>query len=367
MHMKSTTNPDSGSKGDIPVVIFSYGEDRRFLRVSEDYEDTLKRVIQAFDVDDMISFKTSSIDVCKGRDIEIDSSAYPLLWNLLEEVEIVPVKRKNAQARGHERPQGHSSPIILDSNDPKWVDDGRQEKLSTDFSKTNPANAAATSSRLQRVHEEPMKSPEVQLEDVEEAGNQSYSDEVHEQPDLEDSEPKAELFFVESHTRIGAQDDKPSPRKIGQGSSSRASPKAEKTEFDPHVNLERVVQREQPSEDETFKRKGKSPYKPQAASVEEDPRFEIAIMGPNPEHFAQFKTRGKHPVRKVLAAACKTFNVNYERAHLVHSMSIEGEDGNSEIHDFECPRDETMSQCGVDSVSKLFVRVDDIEVDSEEE
>lgn len=58
------------------------------------------------------------------------------------------------------------------------------------------------------------------------------------------------------------------------------------------------------------------PVKPIASAPpsqpEEDPRFEISIVGPQNE-IAQFKTRGKHPVRKVLAAACKTFDVKYER------------------------------------------------------
>lgn len=45
----------------------------------------------------------------------------------------------------------------------------------------------------------------------------------------------------------------------------------------------------------------------------EDPRFEIYIMGPQPSQAAQFKTRGRHPVRKVLQAACKAFGLDYDR------------------------------------------------------
>lgn len=45
----------------------------------------------------------------------------------------------------------------------------------------------------------------------------------------------------------------------------------------------------------------------------DDPRFEIAITAPD-NSIAHFKTRGKHPVRKVLAAACKTFGIKYERS-----------------------------------------------------
>lgn len=58
-----------------------------------------------------------------------------------------------------------------------------------------------------------------------------------------------------------------------------------------------------------------------AAQPEEDPRFEITIISPQNET-AQFKTRGKHPVRKVLAAACKTFDIKYERYVLVILIPI---------------------------------------------
>jgi hypothetical protein len=48
----------------------------------------------------------------------------------------------------------------------------------------------------------------------------------------------------------------------------------------------------------------------------EDPRFNIKIIGPQDET-AKFKTRGEHPVRKVLAAACKAFDIKYERCVVV--------------------------------------------------
>jgi hypothetical protein len=49
----------------------------------------------------------------------------------------------------------------------------------------------------------------------------------------------------------------------------------------------------------------------QPTADDTDPRFEIAIFGPEPNQSAYFKTRGKHPVRKVLQAACRTFGVDY--------------------------------------------------------
>ena len=114
-----------------------------------------------------------------------------------------------------------------------------------------------------------------------------------------------------------------------------------------------------------------------SGSQPSDPRFEITIIGPQNET-AQFKTRGGHPVRKVLAAACRTFGIKYERcvvlliilflfpsypslrpnrSRLILCVSFE-EGGKIQTDEFDCPAEETMSQCGVDGNSKLFVRVE---------
>lgn len=58
-----------------------------------------------------------------------------------------------------------------------------------------------------------------------------------------------------------------------------------------------------------------------AFQPEDDPRFEITITGPQNET-AQFKTRGRHAVKKVLAAACKTFGIKYERCVVCHLLQF---------------------------------------------
>ena len=56
-------------------------------------------------------------------------------------------------------------------------------------------------------------------------------------------------------------------------------------------------------------------------TAQPDPRFEITIIGPQNE-IAQFKTRGGHPVRKVLAAACRTFGIKYERCVFILHLNL---------------------------------------------
>lgn len=36
----------------------------------------------------LISLSTSSLDICKGRDVVIDGDAYSLMWNVLDEITV---------------------------------------------------------------------------------------------------------------------------------------------------------------------------------------------------------------------------------------------------------------------------------------
>jgi len=36
----------------------------------------------------LISLSTSSLDICKGRDVVIDGDAYSLMWNVLDEINV---------------------------------------------------------------------------------------------------------------------------------------------------------------------------------------------------------------------------------------------------------------------------------------
>lgn len=52
-----------------------------------------------------------------------------------------------------------------------------------------------------------------------------------------------------------------------------------------------------------------------SVEVKPDPeaRFNVIIRGPGPDQEAEFKTRGKHLVKKVLAGACKTFQLDFAK------------------------------------------------------
>ena len=50
----------------------------------------LRRVIEDFDLEEdvVLSLRTSTIDVCRGREVIIPESAYDYLWKYLDEVDV---------------------------------------------------------------------------------------------------------------------------------------------------------------------------------------------------------------------------------------------------------------------------------------
>lgn len=51
-------------------------------------QETVKNVKEAFEIDasDKVTFQTSNLDVCRDRLVDIEPSAYPHLWPVLDEI-----------------------------------------------------------------------------------------------------------------------------------------------------------------------------------------------------------------------------------------------------------------------------------------
>ncbi|THU90658.1 hypothetical protein K435DRAFT_781112 [Dendrothele bispora CBS 962.96] len=90
----------------------------------------------------------------------------------------------------------------------------------------------------------------------------------------------------------------------------------------------------------------------------EDGRFKVFIEGPGGElNKAEFMTRMRHPVKKVLQGACRHFGVDPKRAQLELLVEDVEDDGSTVTHSFRCEKDETMGQAGVKPLANLRVVV----------
>jgi hypothetical protein len=59
------------------------------LKVSN-LQETVNAIRKAFDLraETPVTLSTSSLDVCRGKAVEIDEIAYPMLWEFIDEVAI---------------------------------------------------------------------------------------------------------------------------------------------------------------------------------------------------------------------------------------------------------------------------------------
>ncbi|KDR69780.1 hypothetical protein GALMADRAFT_145180 [Galerina marginata CBS 339.88] len=346
MHFISTINPMSKSEGNIPVSLFSFNEKLMFIGISEDYEDTIRRVTRAFKIAENadILLRISTLDVCKGREVVIDESAYSVMWTALDEITVV-IDEIEAQ------------------NQTQVPEASRARE-------TLPTPAVTPTAGQSDTDADPVR---IDFLNVVEEAHQSEEEEINEEPveepkvtDGEDSfyQPPRSAAPVRELETTGDGEEPKLQKKFkptGTGSIlSDAGPSMTSADIIPAVKKENIVQ--PIASTSQVPRRERSPQRPNPAPTGDDPRFDITVTDPD-NHIAQFKTRGKHPIRKVLAAACKSFSIPYERAHLMLALSFE-DDGGMQTEEFECPPEDTMSQCGVDTNSKLFIRVDE---DNEEE
>lgn len=59
------------------------------------FEDILRRVAEGFDLEEdvVLSLRTSTMGICRGREVVIPESAYIYLWKHLDEVDVSIVGR----------------------------------------------------------------------------------------------------------------------------------------------------------------------------------------------------------------------------------------------------------------------------------
>ncbi|THU83484.1 hypothetical protein K435DRAFT_871245 [Dendrothele bispora CBS 962.96] len=95
-----------------------------------------------------------------------------------------------------------------------------------------------------------------------------------------------------------------------------------------------------------------------ADDTTEEERFKVFIEGPGGKaDMAEFMTRLRHPVKKVLQRACKHFGVDPKRAQLELLIDSIEEDDTVVTHSFKCQKGETMGQAGVNPLANLRVAV----------
>ncbi|KAF9443887.1 hypothetical protein P691DRAFT_377140 [Macrolepiota fuliginosa MF-IS2] len=286
------------------------------------YNEMVMNVRQKFDLEDQsvnVGLETAALDVCRGCKVEIDEEVWPLMRMSLDEVTVVVSGGDStAGEQGPALASGLCAPIRETSEEAAegWQpmeDEGQRtmdvqtstpalgKKLPTDFGwRLNTfleGNEDATSeASLPRKND----------------SEEEFNDECREENEEEPITPSA-ITPTRRHTvRFATEEPQPT----------------------------RDVRLEQPNTTQDL-----------------EARFQVRITA-HPDQNAEIKTRGKHLVKKVLAAICKTFNLDYDRAALYLITRDETTDSQTGVHYVRCPPDWSMARCGITSMSELRVQLE---------
>ncbi|KAF8191539.1 hypothetical protein K438DRAFT_1830690 [Mycena galopus ATCC 62051] len=410
MHIVSTVTKTQAT--DVPVVLITLDGNRKFLPRPETYEAMDRLVREHYQVDSHagLKFEVSCWDVCAGQSVEVTEAAYPLLVPLLDSVSVVVVQGGRHRAM----PTPSATPSLREDE----IEDSDEQAVREHLAAApEPSSGRATESP-------PRRAPKVESEDDEEVfvGSRYCSDadrsvSLHDDDDEEEDEEEEDA----PHARQVLSKEFPSAKRRAK---SRVVPDDEDELEEEVPSAHQVVRKEVASERKQAKGKvvqgdedereppaparivkqeplGEKPQvkplrttpKPHAESSKaaaaaksreptnrpddtaessrvasvKDERFKVYISGPRPEHKAEFMTRGGHVVRKVLAGACKTFDLDLEHAKLMVCTPIPNDDGVIEMAQFECEKGETIARSGVVPNSKLVVRIEYGDEDEDED
>ncbi|KAJ7184472.1 hypothetical protein C8R46DRAFT_1343547 [Mycena filopes] len=333
MHISSTINPRTQSTEDIPVVLVTLQGKSKFLSRPATYKELQSLVRSHYEIDARagLRFEISTLDVSGGQSVEITEGAYPHLVSLLDSVAAVVVQ---AGQRDRVMPTPSATPPLRGDDE---LEDERtvQEDLAPDSEVTH-------SDRAPKVESEDEPEDDIRAEDAWGA-NESASAQGDDEED-EDAPPARRVLNVEL----------PSRRQQATGAAKKPTPKVT-------VKAESATPARARAAGNHLDSSAESSQMALAASSDSDERFKVFVTGPGPNDRAEFMTRGRHLVGKVLGGVCRTFKLDAERAKLMLCISMPDEEGDMLVHEFECANDESITRSGVKPNSRLVVRVDEDE------
>ncbi|KAF9524723.1 hypothetical protein CPB83DRAFT_860780 [Crepidotus variabilis] len=378
----------SGATENVPVSIFCYDGQRKLLRVYESYNDMIDSIATSFSIGrtQAISLSTTSLPACKGSDVLIDQSAFALLWPHLDEINVAVLGQDLPNRAGNN--QGEISVSSRRTPTPEPIKSARPSLYNVGPIQSLELHSPRRISRIAQphvAHTAPTSTATSESQrDVEEVVDLTSTSHHTEDPlfDFNDEAPRFEEQSEaeeQDEEEYQAQEEEEHEEERAPTPSPPQPPKKFKPALLPQfgepegLRIKKEKPREQTKEietpttpsgsvDNTTTSSKRDPLR-RLPGAEEDSRFELAIRGPDPNMYAQFKLRGKNSVRKVLAAACKNFELDFERARLVQLVDSE-EDGELYTDEIACSHEETMAACGINAHSRLFIKMDSL---SEEE
>ncbi|KAK0470804.1 hypothetical protein IW261DRAFT_921528 [Armillaria novae-zelandiae] len=336
MYLRSTNNSFAGPAEDVPVFLFCFEQRTVFMKRRETYEDMINALRIKFNIQDNASpvLRVSTLQICNAREIEVADDAYEVMAPFLDEINIVLVPRSNDKGKGRCVAED-VSPALTAQRMPteiKRAPSVRTPKAAELFANDDHLTDEGSQGNEKSDAPQPPSSPSSHesgrsWQNVEESGIERRNARNPFKPDKSMVIVKQEMNEIVPPKASEPSGLNTSPAKKERPSGSRAR--------NPSPSKERY---EEP---------------PQASEQDLDEYFEVTIIGPQ-DRRAILKARGRYQVKKVLRGVCRSFEIPFETARLIHIVRFV-EDGIESMERFECENDDTIASCGIKENAQLAV------------
>ncbi|KAI4525621.1 hypothetical protein K525DRAFT_191041 [Schizophyllum commune Loenen D] len=392
MYFKSTINSETKSSKDVPVTLFACNGKRLFMPRPTNFVTMEAAVRKKFHLNTSaaLEFTTSTLDICRGAPVFIDEDVYETMSSFLDEIVVTVVD---------------SSALPPPQPSPRSVTTGKSSEKKVSLPKgTTTAGKSASASRERSVFEDddedeapavdediPPAAAEPEVVDAEPAfpvpeprakeqsSSRGSSQQWVEVPpssavvvEAEVEVQSSSVKTVKAETAAAAsspanlfdddEPEEPTPPPRSQPSPSKFRPAAAQKSGIPTTS--KPTSSSSQSRKPSAKTVAAKPSSGKSKPSEE--RFTVHISGQYPDQEAEFKTRGGHLVKKVLAGACQNFGIDVDEARLYHIIQYEDDNGDMLEDEVECDPEDTMQKCGIEAGAKLVIKVDSEEYDDDE-
>ncbi|KAK7691942.1 hypothetical protein QCA50_005347 [Cerrena zonata] len=402
MLYKSIHNPVTEASGEL--IVLSYKDRNILIPLFQDYQDIIELAKFTFQLSTSKSqrcvLQTNELNGCDGKWVEIHKDAWTFIRRTLHKIVVevvpgnelkasddsktlkqpspIPPKHKQASPLPQKQQLLHITPTDPSSSRSTPTGSGRISPSQRPLQSNQPQSASISTPKGKgKTPRRPLPQPFPRKSGVKNANLpqpipiRTYTigkDEVavaspktekkRKSPSFRRSEEPEEVPLQASTSQQPKSDGDSEYEDFVETEFTLGTEANETTEDDHHEEKYTEVTEESPR-----KRPRLSGQDGVRANPNENFIISIECGEPEEEGFQEslFKVKGKHPVQKVLAMACRTFHVENDdaaKAHLVLIMEDE-ENGEAVEHRFKCDNENSMADEGAYPQARFVVAFGD--------
>ncbi|TFK71073.1 hypothetical protein BDN72DRAFT_838171 [Pluteus cervinus] len=356
---------------DAPVVLVEYGDRKMFLKKEREYSNMINLITSKFDISNrdglggedvpILVLKTSSLDVCRNQDVEVDESAYEHLFQVLDqlqlEVKVVPHVQQHQvlvtpkpEPREVEIPAAPAGPDVGTPSSSRTRGVRGTPRSQPPETPSSGLGRQATTGRVCTVRDY-SPSPKKAGPSSSDRENECLTPKAQPSSDQENEylTPKARPARGRAKARKGRE-----ATPLGSSSSHNVNNGVDDDEDSAFFTSSTARKNLNETSTKPSNTSGFSVTKVQDQGLRpEGDHFVVYVRGPHSDHNKDLRVLPSHSIQRIFADACRDWRLDMTRARLCWENV-----GDATFEDLEYDEGSTMAHVGVGENATLHIKMD---------